>query len=153
MNSQNSAATTVDEEPHKGSPIAASIRRRPNSAVTVETFVTAENSPAPSSTRKRFNKKQIFFFFLVQLVVLCGVFALGWYLGFVGLIGGKKDIKDISPDEIENLYDLLKESIARFDEWGIKYWLVGGSLIGASRNTPPGPMAWDGLLSNEINFV
>jgi hypothetical protein len=150
------------------SPLTATMRRRPNSEITV-TEERAECSPAPTS-RKRFSKKQVFFIILLQLLVIGGVFALGWYLGFYELVGSKKlkaditgksdkaaagkedgkdvsgkDISDSTPDEIENLYDLLVESIAHLEEWGIEYWLISGSLIGALRNTPAGPMSWDGM--------
>jgi hypothetical protein len=100
--------------------------------------------------KRRFNKKQIFCLSLLQILLLFGLFMIGWYLGFVGhrpLLADKilndGHVPDITVDEIDNLYDLFAEAAARLDEWGIEYWLLGGSLIGATRNQPGGPMKWD----------
>jgi hypothetical protein len=44
---------------------------------------------------------------------------------------------------IDNLYEITKFMNNFFHRHDIKYWLIGGSLIGALRNTPPGPIKWD----------
>jgi hypothetical protein len=106
-------------------------------------------SSAEPAPRKRFNKKQIFFIAFLQIFLLVGLFALGWYLGILGnrpsFVKQLKDgdIADVTSDEIDNLYDTMVVMAARLDECGVDYWLLGGSLIGAMRNIPPGPMKWD----------
>lgn len=48
------------------------------------------------------------------------------------------------PDEhIDNMYNLFKFMIQFFDRHDITYWAVCGTLIGALRNRPPGPVRWD----------
>lgn len=44
---------------------------------------------------------------------------------------------------IDNLYEITKFMHNFFEKYNISYWLIGGSLIGALRNKPPGPIQWD----------
>ncbi len=49
-----------------------------------------------------------------------------------------------TPDEfIDNLYDITKFMNNFFKKYDIPNWIICGSLIGALRNTPPGPLKWD----------
>lgn len=48
------------------------------------------------------------------------------------------------PDQhVDNMYTLFKFMIEFLDRHGITYWAIGGTLIGALRNCPPGPIRWD----------
>lgn len=44
---------------------------------------------------------------------------------------------------VDNLYDITRFMHNFFEKYNISYWLIGGSLIGALRNRPPGPIKWD----------
>lgn len=50
---------------------------------------------------------------------------------------------EIPESHVDNLYDLTKYMHTFFIKHNIPYWLIGGSLIGSLRNTPPGPIKWD----------
>lgn len=51
---------------------------------------------------------------------------------------------NIATDEyIDNLYKITKLMNYFLTKHNISYWLIGGSLIGALRNTPGGPIKWD----------
>ena len=48
------------------------------------------------------------------------------------------------PDEhVDNMYDITKFMVNFFKRHDIHYWAIGGTLIGALRNYPPGPIRWD----------
>lgn len=50
---------------------------------------------------------------------------------------------EIPEYHVENMYDLTKYMHEFFIRHNIPYWIIGGTLIGALRNTPPGPIKWD----------
>ena len=50
---------------------------------------------------------------------------------------------EIPESHVDNIYDLTRYMHKFFIKHDISYWLIGGSLIGALRNTPPGPIKWD----------
>lgn len=50
----------------------------------------------------------------------------------------------IIPDKhVDNMYELTKFMVEFFKRHDIYYWAIGGTLIGALRNCPPGPIKWD----------
>jgi LicD family len=52
--------------------------------------------------------------------------------------------KNNAPDEhADALYEITSFMDTFFQKHEIAYWLICGSLIGALRNTPPGPIKWD----------
>ncbi len=53
------------------------------------------------------------------------------------------DTVEIPDSHVDDLYEITKFMNAFLKKYKIKYWLIGGSLIGALRNTPPGPIKWD----------
>lgn len=55
----------------------------------------------------------------------------------------KVDAIEIPECHIDNVYDLTKYMDKFFNKHKIPYWIIGGTLIGALRNTPPGPIKWD----------
>ncbi len=55
----------------------------------------------------------------------------------------KNEYKEIPDSYVDNLYDITKFMNDFLNKYDIKYWLICGSLIGALRNTPPGPIKWD----------
>ena len=61
------------------------------------------------------------------------------------------------PDQhVDNMYTLFKFMVEFFDRHDITYWAIGGTLIGALRNCPPGPIRWDddldvGILGRDKN--
>lgn len=55
----------------------------------------------------------------------------------------KKDVNVVTDEFVDNLYDLTKLMDYFLKKHNIPYWLIGGSLIGALRNTPGGPIKWD----------
>ena len=101
--------------------------------------VISEAESADKTIPRRFNKKHSIIGSVISLLLIAGSFVGGWFLPSPSSRG--KDVEPVSVDEIENLYDLLNELTDRLDEWGVEYWLLGGSLVGALRNLPPGPMA------------
>ena len=55
----------------------------------------------------------------------------------------KDKIIEIPESHVDNLYDLTRFMHKFFKKHDIPYWIIGGTLIGALRNTPPGPIKWD----------
>lgn len=49
----------------------------------------------------------------------------------------------IPESHVDNMYTLTKYMNIFFTKHNIPYWIIGGTLIGALRNTPPGPIKWD----------
>jgi len=57
--------------------------------------------------------------------------------------GGSSGDIIIPESHIDNIYELTRYMHDFLTRHVIPYWLIGGSLIGALRNTPPGPIKWD----------
>lgn len=55
----------------------------------------------------------------------------------------KEDVIVVTDEYVDNLYDLTRLMDYFLKKHNIPYWLIGGSLIGALRNTPGGPIKWD----------
>lgn len=55
----------------------------------------------------------------------------------------KEEVNVVTDEFVDNLYDLTKLMDYFLKKHDIPYWLIGGSLIGALRNTPGGPIKWD----------
>lgn len=55
----------------------------------------------------------------------------------------KEEVIVVEDKYVDNLYKITKLMNYFLKKHGIPYWLIGGSLIGALRNTPGGPIKWD----------
>lgn len=54
----------------------------------------------------------------------------------------QKENDEIPESNVDNMYTLTKY-MNKFFPRHIPYWIIGGTLTGALRNTPPGPIKWD----------
>ncbi len=57
---------------------------------------------------------------------------------------------DLEPDDlhVQAMYDVTVLMNKLLTKHGITFWMTAGTLIGALRNRPPGPMSWD----DDIDF-
>lgn len=77
---------------------------------------------------------------ILIIVVICILQILSYTR--IEMFEENKEI-EIPESHVDNMYDLTRYMDNFFKKHDIPYWIIGGTLIGALRNTPPGPIKWD----------